>query len=201
MPFTPLSSQNSDKSTLDQINNMFRETFAKDTIQLFKDDAGDRRVLLGKGANGFYGLKVSKPGFDVFTATDDDLIFNSDQNSFKIVSIVDITIPEFTTLTVPVNQVGYDTAETSVAHGLSSIPAFLAFILTSGDYQQMPHISYATAGDNIRWITTEWKLKVDATNVTAQTVTFLSALTAAGGVSATVETATVKVFLLQETVN
>lgn len=85
MIFRPLTTKNSDEANLAQINDMMREVSKRDEIQIFKDDTGTRRVLLGKGKNGFYGLKVSEEGVDVWDATDAQLIFNSDQNVFKIV--------------------------------------------------------------------------------------------------------------------
>ena len=50
------------------------------------NDGTVNRVSLGLLSDGSYGLKVSQPGFDVLTATDDELVFNSGQNVFKIVA-------------------------------------------------------------------------------------------------------------------
>lgn len=78
---------------INQTNTAIRELNARDITEVFKDDTGVRRVLIGKGADGFYGLKVSKPTFDVYTAEDDELVFNSSQNVFKIVQTGVGTLP------------------------------------------------------------------------------------------------------------
>lgn len=57
----------------------------------YASDVSTPRVEFGKFANSSgsgYGLKVSKPGYNVQTATSDQLAFNSDQNVFKIVKKV-----------------------------------------------------------------------------------------------------------------
>jgi len=72
-------------SVVNQVNQNIAQQNTDSITKIFKDDAGTRRVLLGKGADGFYGLKVSPEGTDVYSATDDELIFNSSQDVFKIV--------------------------------------------------------------------------------------------------------------------
>lgn len=67
-------------------------------------------------------LKVAKEGYDALTATDDQLIFNSSQNVFKIVNTVDVS------LNVVLTGTGAATASATVAHGLSYTPAYNAFI-------------------------------------------------------------------------
>lgn len=71
---------------LNATNNVVRELNARDVTEVFKDDTGTRRVLLGKGADGFYGVKVSKAGFDVYDTGNENLVMNSDQNMPKIVT-------------------------------------------------------------------------------------------------------------------
>lgn len=55
-------------------------------IQIFKDNDGVPRVLLGRRSDEIYGLFVSKVGIDVTKATDDQLVFNSNQNTLKIIT-------------------------------------------------------------------------------------------------------------------
>lgn len=62
------------------------------TTQIFKDTNGIPRILIGKDANGVYRLIVSKVGVDVRAATDDQLIFNSNQNTLKVVDSKTITL-------------------------------------------------------------------------------------------------------------
>lgn len=60
-----------------------------------------------------YGFKISKPGFDVLTASIKDLIMTSKANQYKI------------HLKGTVNFTGAGTQ--NVAHGLAYTPAFIAF--------------------------------------------------------------------------
>ena len=161
MPFVPLNSTNSDIQNLSQTTDMFRELYARQTTEIFKDGTGQRRVLLGKGASDFYGLKVSKPGYDVYTATDSQLIFNSAQNVFKIVSTATVSI----TASATSNNV------TTISHGLSYVPIIVAFLNAglAGGAVRTPLPTWTTLNrDDINhvvnfrtWINAE----VDATNV------------------------------------
>lgn len=55
---------------------------------------GARRVMLGKGADGSYGMFVSKPGFDVISSADGKMVINFSENTMTIRDdvIVDGTI-------------------------------------------------------------------------------------------------------------
>ncbi len=92
----------------------------RQNIVVFDDTTN--RVLIGYNTQlQLWGLFVSKPGIDVLTATADQLIFNSNQDTFKIVKIVPIS------LTYAHTSPASEYHQTSVAHGLSYVPAFLAF--------------------------------------------------------------------------
>ena len=65
-----------------------------------------------------YGFKIAKPGFDVLTATDNNLIFSSKFNTLKAYATGTVTIS-----VSPVDVIDY----ASVAHGLSYAPAFMVF--------------------------------------------------------------------------
>lgn len=121
MAFSLISS-NDPQNMANEINKNILELKNNEVTQYFKDDTGTRRVQLGKGADGFYGLKVSQEGYDVFTASNDQLVFNSDNNTFKIVAQGEVT------LTVP-NTANIDTTS-SVAHGLSHRPAVIMYATT-----------------------------------------------------------------------
>lgn len=180
MVFQGVSSDNSNASNLNQINDLARTVASSERTQIFKDDAGTRRVLLGKGLNDFYGLKVSPEGQDVYDATDDQLIFNSDQNVFKIVDKITIvpTIPGAGTVTT-----------TTQAHGLSYIPALVGYIIVSGAYYQLPFVSVLPATGVV---VTSLQLSADATNVI---VTWTSPAAWVGAAP------TLSIYLLQETAN
>ena len=54
-----------------------------------------------------YGVKVSRPGYDVNVASDTNLIMSSGFNTLKVVKIIDMT------------------GEASVAHGLGYTPTYI----------------------------------------------------------------------------
>lgn len=147
MPFRPLAGA-SDSQKWSTATDMFRELFSKDVTQIFKDDNGTRRVLLGKGADGFYGLKVSQEGADVFTADDDELIFNSNQNVFKIVQTGTLILPQYTTPNPGAGNFGSgQTILASVSHGLGYIPAAVAFLeFSSGLRAPLPYVAHGGSG-------------------------------------------------------
>lgn len=60
-----------------------------------------------------YGIKVSKPGFDVFTATGNQLIFKSDTDLIKVVLS---------------GTVSLSSTWTTIAHNLGYVPQFLVFV-------------------------------------------------------------------------
>lgn len=65
-----------------------------------------------------YGLKIAKAGYDVTTATDNNLVFSSKFNTLKAFATG--------TITIPVNSVDViDYGE--INHGLSYAPSFICF--------------------------------------------------------------------------
>jgi len=72
---------------------------------------------------GNYGIKISKVGSDVKTATDKNLILTSKYPIFKIHTI------GTTTVTVPANSTV--TQSTNVAHGLGFTPAAQVFVIVN----------------------------------------------------------------------
>lgn len=187
MPLRPLNSANSLTQNLSQATDMFRELFDRQTTEIFKDDTGERRVLLGKGANGFYGLRVSKPGEDVYTAADNELIFNSDQNIFKIVSEVNLSI----TASANTNNT------TTYAHGLGYTPAVIGFLnagLVGGARTPLPTWTSLTRDDaNHQIVFRTWiNAEVDGTNL------YIDFFNSTAG---TIGPLTVTLYLLQETAN
>lgn len=137
MALTAVSSTNSESSNWSQVNNMIRDINAKEKVQVFKDDTGTRRVLLGKGADGFYGLKVSKEGEDVYTAANDQLVFNSDNNVFKIVKTDTVTLP-----------LDYSDGSTTwtIPHNLGFVPTYEVYLLYGSTRYQLPFINSFVVG-------------------------------------------------------
>jgi hypothetical protein len=66
-----------------------------------------------------FGIKVSKPGYDVKSASPENLVLLSSQNLFKVKQEGAFSI------TVPANQ-GY--GETIINHNLGYIPAVFAYV-------------------------------------------------------------------------
>lgn len=167
-----------------QLNNTIRDLQAKERVQVFKDDEGVRRVLLGKSSNSFYGLKVSKPDIDVFSATDEQLVFNSEQNVFKIVDkgTIEITLDADTATAV------------EIAHGLSYTPIVLAFFTSDTQYYPLPAIMASTINttSNMIEIQTWLDAYTDSTNLIIKGQN--ANATPAGPLSVTY-------YLLQETAN
>ena len=154
----PVSSNNSQSSNLNSVNKLIKEVNGSKVTQVFKDRTGTNRVLLGSGADDFYGLKVSKSGVDVYGASDDQLVFNSEQNVFKIVSTGS------TSITLPASP--NDSYSVTVAHGLSTVPAVIAYVDdgTSSTRVQMPYYMLSLGTPNE--VKAAFFFLVDDTNIT-----------------------------------
>jgi hypothetical protein len=128
MSFNPILPSSGSGANNTQINKLAADVRGSKVTQVFKD-AKDRRVLLGKGKNDFYGLKVSKPGFDVYSTADENLVFNSNNNVFKIVDsgVVDLVVTNPSTSATAVYN-----------HNLGYKPAFVAFADIIGNQYSLP---------------------------------------------------------------
>lgn len=148
-------------------------------------DDTTNRVIMGNIGVDLWGLKVSKPGKDVLTAVDADLIFNSQNNAFKIISSDTLSI------TAPGSV---NTATVTIVHNLGFVPAFLAYLLFGGVYYQLPFTAYSdysgVAANS--WIPTFWM------NGTADSTNFKVTV---GSNGFTGGVYSVKYYLLQETAN
>ena len=108
-----------------------------------------------------YGIKISKPGFDVHTASDKDLVFSSKFDTFKVAltGTGDFT-SDFST-----NQVD------TIAHGLGYTPAFLVYSEvhagfgepSTGDFYMLPHSPPFGIGGSL--ITQTIMATADSTNL------------------------------------
>lgn len=136
-------------SLVKQLNEWGRLISNEDRTKIIKDDAGVQRFLQGFNQGGFnnnVGLKISQEGKDVLTAADSELVFNSDNNLFKIVQTGSATMNADAT----VSGAG-STIVTTIPHNLGFVPAALIYTLTSaGDYVPLPAVSsYTTSGGNV----------------------------------------------------
>lgn len=105
------------------VNNNFRQVEAENRTKVIKDEEGIDRVIMGRLPDSTYGIKVSKPGIGVLTADDNDLIFSSSNNLFKIVDSgsIPMEMP-----TVPAGQNRLVTA--IVEHDLGYSPLTIAWL-------------------------------------------------------------------------
>lgn len=190
---TPINSDSSSAAVSNTVNGLNREIQGMQTTQVFKDDTGTRRVLLGNGPDSFSGIRVSKPGIDVYTATNPELLLNSDNPSVFNAVDSDVVSTPALSIASPGAAYDYDVATNTIAHGLSYIPAVFAFLNIGGSYVPIPYTGYVSSGAGASWIT--YSVQTDGTNVYIIT----EALTFNRAVSET--EIPVKYFLLQESAN
>lgn len=101
-------------------------------------DGTNNRILVGYDKDGFgtgndYGIKVSKPGYDVLTTGDSNIIMSSAYNLFKIVGTGTVSITHSASTT---------SIQTTIAHGLSFVPGFACYDYNGSDYIQMPVLAF-----------------------------------------------------------
>lgn len=181
----------------------------------FQNAGGVGLAQFGIFGNGKLALKIAKDGFDAATATDDQLIFNSGQNIFKIVKkITDRSIPQFTT-TYDGSTYTTGGALLTVPHGLTFTPKTEVFVqgqmvnfvtsaLITSTYVPLPiypgHASslnlyiFPNSSGGSSYAGVSIIFGVDATNVYVQANLLLT-----GNVPDTIAAIPVSIFLLQET--
>lgn len=173
------------------VNQNFK-TIADNINPLIVSDGSNNRVLLGKRSDGSYGLFVSPAGTDVDTATNAQLVFNSGQDIFKIVSKITGAISG-------TNNSGsglWATGENTHAHGQSFTPAILPIatgtgLFLSGRRRTMPTPVNFNSALGFPW--QEWvEAYVDATNVYVRYYT-------AGSTDSSGRSVSYTVYVLQET--
>lgn len=96
--------------------------------------------LLATSRDGQFSLRISQAGKEVATATDEELIFNSDRNLFKI---IDTKTGKVTVSWVGASPGPIQTFTKTIAHGQSNTPAILAFANdpteAAGTYRPLPY--------------------------------------------------------------
>jgi hypothetical protein len=159
-------------------------TFEQSKNRIVGRDADNlpRLLILADGVQ--FVMKVSQDGFSVLTASDDDLIFNSDNNLFKVVATGTIsgTLPAST---------GFISIQS--AHGLGYAPAIMAFIPVGGGINiPTPFLQFNSGtGTNIE----QTRVEVDSTNVYLK----MYAPNVAGGLYGTGFSRQAKYYLFVET--
>lgn len=156
MPQIPLLSSNSDETNWNNLNNMLRDTYARETIEIFKDDTGTPVVVLDKN-----GLKTTTPGggVNVLTATDADYTFDSNRQTLRIVQEGTITCSAPTVQRAGSTGGAVNTSQslgsTSFTPSVVGSYIILAFIdAGSGNFKLLPHTDYSTnSGTNLTMFT------------------------------------------------
>jgi len=70
---------------IDAINQNFRQIESESRRKVVTDENGYDRIIIGRQEDGTYSIKVSAPNVSVGTASDNQLVMNSDWNMWKIV--------------------------------------------------------------------------------------------------------------------
>lgn len=157
-------SQDQIKSLVKQINEQGRLISNEDRTKIIKDASGTPRILFGEGPDQFYGMKVSQEGIDVTSANNDELVFNSDQNVFKIVQTgtASVTKPATTT-----------SGTQTIAHNLGYAPQIIAYLYDSDDntYNPTPVMGISWSGANAGKFNILYEAFVDNTNIYLRVIT------------------------------
>ena len=172
------------------------------TVNLkFFDSSGVGLAQFGNFPDGSTALKVAKAGIEVSTAPDAQLIFNSNQDVFKIVKTGTLFLPHCSYTQTGTNQwlSGFNSSQ--VAHNLGFTPIIIAVTATSyGQYFPIPYTSGGVGSfNNVSWESVS--VSTDGTNVYAQVDATGFSGTLAGTFTFSSNDYTIKYYLLQETAN
>lgn len=131
-------------------------------------DQTNSRIVEGKLPDGTYGMWVSKPGFDAnnsTAATAGNLVFNSNQDIFKIIQTGTTTISA-ASLTTAANSYGLATQVSTVAHNLGYPPIVIAYSSDniSAFLNAMP-FNIPTAVTSTSFVQFEMDFSVDTQNI------------------------------------
>lgn len=188
-------------NTLRRVGSAVKQflSFGQGTIEA-KDADGNKSFFLGydPALSTRPVIRVAKDGFDAQTGADSNMVFNSEQNVFKIVSSLSYTTPSTITIVGP-GAGNYGSTEqilVTLPHGLGYAPVIVPYMdLAGAGYAPLPFTSYSSPAAN-QAITYTFRAKVDATDVT------LSLNTLCYGVGTSFVPGFVfKFYLLQETAN
>lgn len=165
--------------------------------QLLVNDGTTNRVSVGALADGTFGLKVSKPTKDVNTAGSSDLIFSSNQNVFKVASVIS---QSFSHTSGGINP---STSTVTVSHNLGYIPLALCTVnITRNDIVSantgvytLPYLQLGTGGGTTNVFIALAYIQLARSNTSTLTFNI-----GAQAPSLTIE-GTIIVYVLQETAN
>lgn len=167
------------------------------------NDGGTNKAIFGfNPALNLWGSFVAKDGIDVMKNTDpSQLIFNSNQDVFKIVKSLSVGFPGVTA-TVGVGSTVNVTAASAIIipHGLGYIPAFIAYLNSALTYAPIPFIITGQNGANSVF-QVNINLETDIINMYISTsVTVWGPAGSTYTQSDFTNTPIIKIFLLQESI-
>lgn len=161
------------------------------------DDNGLKQLYAGRFPDGKVRIKLAQAGFDVESATDDQLVWSSDFRSFKIVDDGIGQAPAVTTASDGTNtNSGF--ATNSYPHNLGYTPLIMAFVEVSpSQYSLMPYSEVTSANDPSGGIVSSfYRITASSTNVEI----FHYVVSYAPGIgTGTYPAVNVKYYLLRET--
>lgn len=185
-----MSITSNDQQSTDSLNGKL--TFEQDKNRIVGRDE-DNKIGLLIGTDPFV-VKIAKDGFDVLTAGNDDLIFNSSQNVFKIITSYTLILPAMSLNTGGANYAVGTPQTISTPHGLSAVPAILAFWAAGSDYIPLPWTTSGQFGSG-------GFSYVERYAYATPTVVGVSGAISGYNINTTQPTTTIKIFVLQETVS
>jgi len=182
------------------INKNFAELDQEGTKKLYYDRNGVPSIFIGIDGTGKSVIQVAKDGKNVITATNDELTFNSTQNSLKIVSKGTTTV---TASDVAGNAVGIYQGGGSllVPHGQAKVPIVLAYVDFGGYSIQLPgEGNRSTTSTNNFYGVSTINFSMDSTNINFFVRTTLQ-IFVTGAASVTGGPYPITYYVLQETIN
>lgn len=192
MVYQPVNPAGGFDQAVPQINKFMAEQSSREVTEVFNDAAGTRRVLLGRGLNGFYGVRVAPESVDVYTAADAELIFSSDWKTFKIGIAGDKDVKR---------AASTDTGSATVDTGILSAPSFVCFVYNPNASptftHQTPMIAYNLSGADSGKVTHSRRALYDPST---GTVKFIVEASDIAGDFATAETWRFRYYLLFESI-
>lgn len=100
--------------------------------QIIARQGGANKAVFGFfGEANKFGLKVAEDGVDVLTADDDELLFNSEQNVFKVVQTNTHTV-SYSFSSHSGSGFTIDNKTDTIAHNLGFVPAIVVFVEYAG---------------------------------------------------------------------
>lgn len=122
--FQPIQVGTDQSQQLAIINNNFAQLDNENVSKIFYDVNGVPSISIGVGQDKTSRIRVARVGIDVTKATDDQLAFNSAQNTVLINNTATISLPGKASVAGFTSV--YD--RLTIPHGLSEAPAFFLYV-------------------------------------------------------------------------